>query len=183
MGWMSIAAGIAFGLALVLLATFFVTKDARFDRLAEWSFVVFAVLAIPTIWAAGGRLAEGGLVSWAAALIGIASVALIGLGELGSTLGVIDFRRIAPLVSVAFFGFLVWIGIASLLAITAGGLPAQLGWLGIVTIVLGILIVGWILRTPGVMRGERDPKPTQMVAFFVPMIGIVAWMIWLGAVT
>ncbi len=49
MGWTAAAAGVAFGGALALLATFFATKNERFDRVAEWLFVVFAVLAIPSM--------------------------------------------------------------------------------------------------------------------------------------
>jgi hypothetical protein len=64
--------------------------------------------------------------------------------------------------------------------ITNGGFPTNLGWLGISTIVLGMAIVGWTIREPGVLRGEREPGQVQLTAFFVPMIGVVAWMAWLG---
>lgn len=183
MGWMAGAAGLAFGLALLLLATFFATRNERLDRLdrlAEWSFVAFALLAIPTILAVAGRLSDGGLAVRMVTIVGLVGVAVVGLGELGSSLGLIDFRRIAPPVSAGFLGYLVWIGLASVLAITGGGLPAGLGWLGVVTIALGIGIMGWVLREPGVMRGEREPGRSQMIAFFVPMTGIVAGMVWLG---
>ena len=65
-------------------------------------------------------------------------------------------------------------------AIVSGGLPSELGWFGLATIALGVVIVGWILRTPGVLRGDAEPRPEQMRIFFVPMIGMVAWMAWLG---
>ena len=35
-----------FAAAAVLLSLFFVTSDERFDRVAEWAFVAFAVFAI-----------------------------------------------------------------------------------------------------------------------------------------
>ena len=180
MGLIAVLAGIAFGLALTLLTAFFATKDARFDRVAEWSFVAFAALAIPTIVTVAGRLPNGGPAAQVGTVVGVASVAVIGLGELGSTLRLIDFRRVAPLITVAFLGFLAWIGLTSALVISGGGLPANLGWLGLGTIVLGMTIVGWIVREPGVLRGDREPGRGQMAAFFVPMIGIVAWMAWLG---
>ena len=180
MGLIAAAAGVAFGLALIFLATFFVTRNDRFDRVAEWSFVAFSLLAIPTIVTVAGRLPNGGLAAQVATVVGVASAAVIGVGELGSTLKLIDFRRVAPLLTLAFMGFLAWIGLTSVLIITGCGFPAGLGWLGIVTIVLGIAIVGWIIREPGVVSGDREPSRAQMTAFFIPMIGIVGWMVWLG---
>lgn len=60
MGWIAGAAGVAFAGALVLLAMFFATKDQRLDRVAEWLFVAFAALAIPTMLAVGERLTSEG---------------------------------------------------------------------------------------------------------------------------
>jgi len=179
-GWLAVGTGLAFGLALVMLATFFATRNERWDRIAEWAFVAFAVMAVPTILATGTLLADAAQAGQVATAIGLVSVVVIGFGELASTLHVLDFRRIAPLITIAFLGFLAWIGIVSVLAITTGALPSGLGWLGVLAIVLGVGIVLWVTRTPGVLRGERDPDRGPMMAFFVPMIGIVAWLAWLG---
>ncbi len=179
-GWLAVAAGLAFGLALIMLMAFFVTRVERFDRLAEWSFVVFALCAIPTIVAVPDRLSGSGPLTTIATAIGVASVATVGLGELGSALRLVDFRRVAPLMTIGFVGFLLWIGVVSVIAIAGDGLPAGLGWLGLAAIVLGIATVAWIVRLPGVMRGEREPPQWAMIVFFVPMIGIVTWMVWLG---
>ena len=180
MGWIAGAAGLAFGGALTLLATFFATKNERFDRVAEWLFVAFAALAIPVIVAVAGRLTSEGPTVGIVSGVGIVGVAIVGLGELGSSLKLVDFRRIAPAMTIGFLAFLAWIGAVSILTITGGGLPASLGWFGLGTIAIGITIVLWIVRVPGVITGEREPKPGQMTVFFVPMAGIVAWMIWLG---
>ena len=59
MGLIAAAAGVAFGLALIFLATFLATKDDRFDRVAEWSFVAFALVR----GAAGGRRSCPGAVA------------------------------------------------------------------------------------------------------------------------
>ncbi len=83
MGWVAAAAGLAFGLALALLAAFFVSKDERFDRGAEWSFVVFAALAIPTIVAVAGHLAGSELVVAGSTAVGVAGVAVVGLESSG----------------------------------------------------------------------------------------------------
>jgi hypothetical protein len=180
MGLISGAAGVAFGAALILLATFFATKNERFDRVAEWLFVAFAALAIPTMVAVAGRLSSEGPAVGVVSAVGIIGVALLGLGELGSSLKLVDFRRIAGAMTIGFLAFLAWIGAVSILAITGGGLPAELGWFGIGTVAVGIAIVLWIVREPGVITGEREPGRTQMTVLFVPMAGIVAWMAWLG---
>ncbi len=181
MGWIAGATGVLFALALVLLAAFFATKNERFDRLAEWCFVAFGVLAIPTIVTTAGRLPNGGLLMQAATVAGLAGAVAVGLGELGSSLKIVDFRRIAPIVTLGFFAFLAWIGVTSVVIVTGGVLPLNLGWLGIATIAAGGLIVGWMASRPGVLSGRAEPPMAAMVAFFVPMAGIVAWMIWLGS--
>jgi len=184
MGWIAAGAGLTFGLALVMLATFFRTQNERFDRVAEWSFVLFGILATPTILAVSGKLGSLGPepVGIALTIIGVAGVLITGLGELGLVLKLVAFRRISALLTVAFLGFLVWIGGVSVATVTASSpaLPVNLGWLGIVSIVLGVAIIAWIVRVPGVITGDREPGQAAMAAFFVPMAGIVGWMIWLG---
>lgn len=180
MGWMAALAVVAFGAALGLLMTFFVTHDERFDRVAEWSFVLFAALTIPTMAAVASRISDAGLAVAIVTAVGISGVAVLGLGELGSALHAVDFRRIAPLATLGFIGFLVWIGGISVLVVVQGGLPVGLGWLGLVTILLGVTTLLWIAATPGVLAGDREPQRAQMGAFLVPMVGIVAWMVWLG---
>jgi hypothetical protein len=176
-------AGIAFGLALVLLATFFRTQDSRFDRVAEWCFVVFAALGIPVILAVGDRLGgAGGAVMTGATAGGALGAGVLGLAELGSSLRLVDFRRIAAITTLGFVAFLVWIGAVSIATIAAQApvLPVALGWLGIASIGAGLVIIGWIMRTPGVVTGDAEPPALAMAAFFVPMAGIVAWMVGLG---
>src|SRR3972149_4417093 len=58
-----------------------------------------------------------------------------------------------------------------------GALPVPLGWLGLVTIVAAALIVGSIIRVPGVLSGRTEPSQAQMTVFFAPVAGIVAWMV------
>jgi hypothetical protein len=173
-------AALAFGAALGLLAAFFATGNARFDRLAEWAFVAFALLAIPTMVAVAGHLPADSLLTPLATVIGIVGALGLGLVELLVTLGIVDFRRIGAPATAAFLAVLVWIGAVSILAIAGGSLPAGLGWLGLASIAVAIVIVGLIVRTPGVLRGEREPSRPLAMSFGVPMAGIVAWMLWLA---
>jgi len=182
MGLLVIGAGLAFGAAIAFLAAFFRTKVERYDRIAEWAFVVFALLGIPAMVGTAWRLADGGsLVGWATVLGG-GGVLGLGVGELGSVLGRVDFRRIAPAMTAGFLLFLVWIGAMSGVILATGDLPAALGWLGVGSIILGMAIVLWIMRDPAVRRAERDPGTTGLMLFFVPLVGLVSWMVWLGLV-
>lgn len=180
MSWIAIVAGISFGLALALLAAFFVTSDQRYDRVAEWCFGLFAVAMVPTMLTVADLLATLGLAGTALTIIGVLSVAIIGIGEVGSSLGLIDFRRVAMVITAAFVGFLAWIGGVSVVNLDSGALPAGLGWLGVTAIVAGAVIIGLILRDPAVARGEREPGKGLLAAFFVPLSGVVAWIVWLG---
>ena len=180
MSVVAVVAGVTFGGAIALLAAFFATKVERYDRIAEWSFVVFGACAVPTIVTVGGRLPVGSTVGTVVTVIGAAGAAAIGLGELGSSLHLVDFRKISALITLAFVAFLLWIGAVSVITLASGGLPIGLGWLGLVSIILGVGIIGSLARVPGVLTGVAEPPRAQMVAFFVPMLGIVGWMVWLG---
>lgn len=180
MALIAVGAGLLLGLALVLLATFFMTRDARFDRGAEWAFVAFAVLAIPTILTVGDRIPGEGVVISAITWIGIAGVAVMGFGELAVTLRLVGFQRVSGLVTIGFLSFLSWIGGASILAIVSGGLPSALAWLGVAAIVVGIAITAFMARQPGVMSGEQMPGRGVVLAALAPIAAVVAWLIGLG---
>lgn len=142
---------------------------------------MFALAAIPTMLSVAGLLPNGGLTTGIATVIGIAGATILGLAELGSTRHLIDFRRIAPVVTIALIGMPLWIGmISALIVAQGGGWPARLDRAGIVSIVLGIAMIVWIVGTAGVLDGPEEPGRSQMIALAVPMAGIVGWPVWLG---
>lgn len=173
-------AGIAFGLALGFLGAFFATKNERFDRIAEWLFVAFGMLSVPAMLAVAGRLPDAGIAATALTAIGIVGAAGTGLGELVVTLRLIDFRRVSALLTLAFVAFLVWVGGISALVVTGGGFPVALGWLGIISIVVGVVMIGLMVRQPGVITGDREPGRVQMAGLVIVMAAVVVWMIWLA---
>lgn len=173
-------AGTFFGLALAMLAAFFRTQDVRYDRLAEWSFVAFALLGVPTILATAGLLPVHQVAVPVLTGLGVAGVVALGVGEAGTTLGILDFRRIAVPVTIAFVAFLVWIGGVSVLVVLDGRLGAGVGWLGIVTILSGLGTTGWMAARRGVLTGERAPSTAQVAVLLLVVVGIVGWMVWLG---
>ncbi|HET7727789.1 MAG TPA: hypothetical protein VFK54_10755 [Candidatus Limnocylindrales bacterium] len=178
MGLAAGAAGVLFGISIGALAAFFATRNERFDRVSEWAFVAFAVAAILTMLTVGPLLA-GGVPATALTAIGVTGVAVIGVGELAVALRLVDFRRVSAVITAGFLAFLAWVGGVSLLLIDSVQL-ATLGWLGLAAIAVGTALVGLILATPGVLTGAAEPDPRLMTAFFVPMAGIVVWLIWLG---
>jgi hypothetical protein len=180
---MAIAAGVVFGLSLVLLAAFFRTQSTRLDALATWGLVVFALLIIPVMLVVRDRLGQDGAAATALTVAGILGVAVVGLGEAATGLRLVDFRRVAIATTIGFVLFLLWVGGVSAMLVAASNpvLPVTLGWLGLGAIALGIAIMAWIFRTPGVATGDASPNPTAMTAFFVPLAGVVAWLGWLGA--
>jgi hypothetical protein len=180
MSWTIVGTGVLFGLAQGLLGAFFATKNPRFDRAAELSFVAFGALAIPAILEVDQRLAAGPLTT-VVLLLGIVGAAGTGLGELVITLRLIDFRRVAMPITLAFVAFLAWIGGVSLLSVTGTGIPTEIAWLGIAAIAIGVVSIGFIARQPGVITGESAPGTAQVAAMMVALVGIVAWLIWLGA--
>lgn len=179
--WLGTGAALAFGGGLVLLAVFFATKDERFDHGSEIAFVIFAVLVIPVIVAVRDQLAPSWSLAPIVAIVGIVGVAVVGLAELGFFLRVIDFRKVAGVITLAFLGYLAWIGATSVAMLSTTAFPTALGWLGLGSMALAALIIGLVSLTPGVMRGDRDPSRVQMGSFFLPLVGMVAWMIWLAA--
>jgi hypothetical protein len=178
MGWVLAVAGVAFGAAMAMLVVFLVTDDARYDRVAEWCFVAFGVLGAPSILVLGGRLP--GVVGTIATVLGVVGAAGVGLGELATATGLADFRRIGPLVTGAFLALLAWIGLVSLLIVGGTEFPVALGWLGIASIVGGLVIVAWAARLPGVLSGGQQPPRSLTLTFLVPAAGITLWMIGLG---
>jgi len=186
-GWMAIAAGIVFGLSLVLLTAFFRTQDQRMDFFATWGFVVFSILSVPVMLAVLDRMGAQGVALTALTALtaaGVLGVALLGVTEAVTGLKLIDFRRVAAATTIGFILFLVWVGGVSLIILTGANaaFPATLGWLGLAAIVIGLAIIVWIVRLPGVMTGETEPSQAALVAFFLPLAGIVAWLGWLGLV-
>jgi hypothetical protein len=152
--------------------------------MAEWCYVLFGALGSATILTAHDLLSPS--VPPTALLIltvgGIAGTATLGLAELGSSLRLVEFQRIAGLTSAAFLLVLAWIAgvsLAGLLA-TSSPLPVAMGWLGVGSIGAGLLIVAVISRKPGAMSGQAAPDATATRYFLIPMVGIAAWMLWLA---
>jgi hypothetical protein len=181
-GWVAIAAGVLFGLSVVLLAAFFRTRDERMDVVATWGFVAFAVASVPVMLAARDRIGAGDALVTGITAAGIVGVGVLGLAEAATGLRLIDFRRVALATTIGFVLFLLWIGglSATIVGSSSPALTVNLGWLGLASILAGLAVLTWIIRKPGVLTGDAEPSQTAMFTFFLPLAGIIAWLVWLG---
>jgi hypothetical protein len=181
MAWIPAAAGVALAAAIGLLGAFFATKNELYDRVAELAFVVFGVTGIGTALMVAGQFPDAGIGIAILTAVGIVGAGAVGLGELGTMLRLVDFRRISMPVTIGFLAFLIWVGVVAVLAIGDDRFPTAFGWLGIGSIAVGVATMLWIVRKPGVVSGDADPG-VAMWLFFAPLAGIVAWLAWLGFV-
>jgi len=107
--FIGIGTAATFAVAAALLAAFYATDDPRFDRWAEWAFVAFAGLAVALAIIVQERLGVVSGLGLFVTALGIVGVTVVGLMELLSALGRLDFDRYGWLAALGFAGWLVWI--------------------------------------------------------------------------
>ncbi|NIV29471.1 MAG: hypothetical protein GWN58_08160, partial [Anaerolineae bacterium] len=110
-----------------------------------------------------------------------AAAAAVAVGAEATVLFLgVPFGRVAILVTVAFGGILLWMAGFSVAGLIGGILPAGLGWLGVATVAVAIVLMGSMARDPAVMRGDRIPNRGEMTVGAIPFLAIFAWLVWLG---
>lgn len=181
MAVIGILAGVTFSLALVLLAVFFVAQSRLADSLSNWAFLAFEILSVPVILEIHRRYVDDTSLTWIATVLGLLAMAVLIVSGLLVVAGRVTFPQVAIPQTAAFALFSVWIAATSWLALAFGGLPAGLGWLGFVAIVLTLGTIGLMSRDRALVRGERPPTRPEMVMGVVPFIALAAWLLWLGA--
>lgn len=179
-GFAAVLAGVSFALAMSLLITFFVTNDQRADRWAERVFLVFFVLAALVVYEIHLRYVAQSPLVWVATIAALGALGGLFVAETLVTTGRIQFDRVAAFQTGGFAVFVLWILAASALILTFGGLPASVGWLGVVAVAIALAVIGWLVRDPKLVRGERAPTTAENALTTLPFIGVVAWLVWLG---
>lgn len=169
-----------FAAAAMLLGAFFASNDRRFDRVAEWLFVVFAGFAVALAILVHQRLGPVSQMTLFVTALGIAGAAVVGLLELLSALGRLDFQRYGWVGAVGFAGWLAWIAGVSLLSLAAASLPVALGWLGLGAVAASFLVVARFATDRTLIRGERAPGFAEMAPLLAVFVAVVAWLTWLG---
>jgi hypothetical protein len=176
-----ILAGVSFTLALVLLSVDFVTKGELADRLSNWAFLAFEILMVLVIVEVHRRYVDQSALTWLGTAAGLAAMTVLIVSGSLVISGRVTFARVGAMQSAAFAVFAVWVAITSWLAYAFGGLPAGLGWLGLVAVVVTVGAIVWFMRDRALVRGERPPTRAEMTMGVVPFVALAAWLTWLGA--
>lgn len=181
MALIGVLAGVALAAALSLLVAFFVAKSQLADRLSNWAFLAFEILSVPVILEIHRRYVDQAAFTWVFTLAGLAAMAVLVVTGVLIVAGRVEFARVSYAQTGAFAMWLVWVAGTGYLVLAHGGLPVGLGWLALGAVVVGLGVIGWMSRDRALVRGEKTPTRTQMFLSTVPFIGLVGWLIWLGA--
>jgi len=166
-----------------LLVTFFMTGNARADRLSNVFFLAFYALAAAAAWGIHLRYVESSALVWVATAAVLVVLAALFVSQALVLAGRIEFRRVAVLQTVAFSVYILWILASSLLALAYGVPPAWLGWLGVAAVVAGLAVLAWFARDPALIKGDRNPDRLESALATIPFVAIAAWLIALGLVS
>ena len=175
----AVIAGIAFGAAMGLLLTFFVTGSRTADRWSNVAFLIFYAAAALVSYDTGQRYgAQAGLV-WIVTAVSLGSLAVLFVSPLRVLVGTLDFRRVAIPQTVGFAIYILWILAASIFALAFGGQPT-VAWLGIAAVAVSLAVLLWFARDPAVIRGDRALSRGESAISVLPFLGITAWLIAVG---
>lgn len=180
MNVVAILAALSFGLALGLLLTFFVTSDRRADIASGPAFLAFFAFAAAIVYEIHRRYVDQSAVVVVATVIGLATLAVLFVAQAAVAAGRVAFQRVAVVQMVGFAVYMLWVLLASGLVLAFGGLPATVGWIGVIAVAITLGVIGWFARDPALFRGTRDPSRSESALGLLPFIGIVAWFVSLG---
>ncbi len=183
MGVAAVLAGVSLFVASGLLIVFFVTENETADRASNWVFVAFYVLMVWTVIEVHRFYVDEAAWVWAATVVALVVLVLLFVTQLLIVLGRLDFRRVAIATTIGFVVILLWMLATSVLVISEGGLPEALGWFGIGVITIAVVVIGISATDRELIMGEKTPGPVVNVLYGLVLLGLTAWLIWLGAAT
>jgi hypothetical protein len=179
-GASAVLAGVSLLVASGLLIVFFVTENETADRASNWAFTGFyAFMAWTVVEVHRFYVDEAGWV-WAATIVALVVLAFLFVAQLAIVLGRVDFRSVAIATTVGFVVILLWMLATSVVIITQGGLPEALGWFGVGVITLSVVVIGASAIDRELILGEKTPGPVMNALYGLVLVGLTAWLIWLG---
>ena len=181
MGWFAVAAGLAYGLNAAISARA-IRSDPDRTRTppgGAWASLVFAIFAVPAMLVAAGAAQVGPIVVIATSIgaLGVAGVGLDALMRAFASRVPVGVDGLTSLYAIGFLAFHVWVAAMSVAILLGGGLPAGLGWLGIIAIGGFVAGTAFSVSMPEADWGHRRG---WFVSAFAPQAGVAAWMVWLG---
>jgi hypothetical protein len=180
MGAAAIIAGITLVLGAGLLIVFFATENATADRASNWFFAAFYAAMAWTVVDVNRLYAPDVPVMWVATVITLVVLAFLFVTALLFVLGRLDFTKVAIPVTLGFVVVLLWMLAASVVIVVQGVLPVALGWFGVAVIAVAIVAVALSATDREVLTGEKVPAPGITALFGVVLVGLAAWLVWLG---
>jgi len=177
-GASTVVAGFALAISGACLAIFFATDREAWGRANDATIALFAVLMMPA--------AVEVQTPQAFATLAVAGMLVIAVTSGLTAAGKLDWLLSAKIGGVGFAGYAMWLIAACVQALAAGGLPAALGWFGLLTAGLAAISLGLALRfikVHGRLFGEDAHPPTELwIAPTLTYLCLVAWTVWLGLV-
>ncbi len=180
MGTTTAVAGIALLIASILLLTFFVRQSEVADRAANWFFLAF--YGLMAVGAGGVHGFYAGTTAW----MWIPTIGVIGVlaVQFAATVLVLSgrttFEKVALVSTLGFVVLMLWMLAVSILVLTQGGLPRGLGWLGVVTMSIGAIVIGAVTTDRELVTGAKMPGKALMALFVPILLGMTTWIVWLG---
>lgn len=180
MGIVTVLAGVALFAASGLLIVFFVNQSETADRAANWFFLAFYVLMAWSAIEVHRFYADSAGYTWILTVVVVAALTTSFVSTLLVVAGRVPFTRVATPTTVGFLVLMLWMLAVSILILTKGGLTEGLGWLGVATMTLGLLVVGGLSTDREMLTGEKVPGKGVLGFFVVILVGLTTWIIWLG---
>jgi len=158
---------------------------ANLGTLVAVSFLVAVVLAAVGSMArmpwVHGLFVDRVPLVWLFTLLAIAALAVQLVNQVLVAVGVFKFPQVAILQTVAFAGVLVWMAAVSIMTFGDDALPVGTGWLGVITVLGAVALLGLMSRDKALVRGERNPTRNELIFAVLPLLALLAWFYWVGS--
>ena len=181
----TIGAGVSALIAGILLAVFFATSNVAWGRANDAASVAFSLLLVPAALAMHQRYAP--VAPW---MLAVTALGLIALGvaagsSLLTALGRLSVEDLTRWQGGSFAAVFAWVGAVSAAIVGLGGLPAGIGWLGLVAAALAVgatLEVVRLVRRHGMAELARMTRVPRIAAGASLSAAAVfpIWCVWLG---
>jgi len=172
---------VSFLVAVVLAAVGSMARMPWVERISDLAFVTFYVSAGALVWAFHGLFVDRVPLVWLFTLLAIAALAVQLVNQVLVAVGVFKFPQVAILQTVAFAGVLVWMAAVSIMTFGDDALPVGIGWLGVITVLGAVALLGLMSRDKALVRGERNPTRNELIFAVLPLLALLAWFYWVGS--
>lgn len=119
--------------------------------------------------------------TWLFTLLVTAALAVQLVNQVLVAVGVFTFAKVAVVQTAAFAGVLVWMAAVSFMTIGDDALPVGTGWLGVITVLALVILLGLMSRDQALVKGQRNPTRNELAVAVLPLLALLVWFYWVGA--